>query len=50
MTGKTFLNRVADGRFDAVRLLPDLLRQTGADYCVVGGPGHQCLCGARGQP
>jgi hypothetical protein len=38
MTGKTFLNRVADGHIDAVRLLLNLLRQTRADYCVIGDP------------
>ncbi len=37
MTGKTFLNRVANGQTDAVAMLLDLLRQTGADYCVIGG-------------
>ena len=37
MTGKTFLNRVANGRTDAVALLLSLLRQTRADYCVIGG-------------
>ena len=37
MTGKTFLNRVANGQTDVVALLLDLLRQTGAEYCVIGG-------------
>ena len=37
MTGKTFLNRVANGQTDAVSLLLNLLKQTGADYCVIGG-------------
>jgi hypothetical protein len=37
MTGKTFLNRVANGRTDAVALLLSLLRQTRVDYCVIGG-------------
>lgn len=37
MTGKTFLNRVANERTDAVALLLSLLRQTRADYCVIGG-------------
>lgn len=37
MTGKTFLNRVANGQTDAVALLLSLLEQVGADYCVIGG-------------
>jgi hypothetical protein len=37
MTGKTFLNRVANGQTDAVALLLSLLEQTGAGYCAVGG-------------
>jgi hypothetical protein len=37
MTGKTFLNRVANGQMDVVALLLELLKQTGADYCVIGG-------------
>jgi hypothetical protein len=36
MTGKTLLNRVVDGQTDAVALLPNLLKQTGTDYCVIG--------------
>jgi hypothetical protein len=37
MTGKTFLNRVANGQTDVVALLLSLLEQTGASYCVIGG-------------
>ena len=37
MTGKTFLNRVANGQIDAVALLLDLLNEIGARYCVIGG-------------
>jgi hypothetical protein len=37
MTGKTFLNRVANGQIDVVALLLSLLEQTGAGYCVIGG-------------
>ncbi len=37
MTGKTVLNRVANGPSDAVALLLSLLEQTGAQYCVIGG-------------
>jgi hypothetical protein len=37
MTGKTFLNRVANGQTDVVALLLDLLKQTKSGYCVIGG-------------
>jgi len=37
MTGKTFLNRLANGQTDVVALLLDLLKQTRAGYCVIGG-------------
>jgi hypothetical protein len=37
MTGKTFLNRVANGETDVIALLLNLLEQTGAVYCVIGG-------------
>ncbi len=37
MTGKMFLNRVANGQTDAIALLLSLLKQTGAGYCVIGG-------------
>jgi hypothetical protein len=37
MTGKTFLNRLANGQTDAVSVLLNLLKQVGADYCVIGG-------------
>jgi hypothetical protein len=37
MTGKTFLNRVANGQTDAIALLLSLLERTGAGYCVIGG-------------
>jgi hypothetical protein len=37
MTGKTFLNRVANGQTDVIALLLDLLKQAGASYCVIGG-------------
>jgi hypothetical protein len=39
MTGKTFLNRVANGQTDAVALRLSLLEQTGSRYCVIGGLG-----------
>ena len=37
MTGKTFLNRVANGESDVVQLLLSLLEETGSAYCVIGG-------------
>jgi hypothetical protein len=37
MTGKVFLNRVANGQTDVIALLLRLLEQTGAAYCVIGG-------------
>jgi len=37
MTGKTFLNRLANGEKDIVQFLLSLLEQTDAAYCVIGG-------------
>ncbi|MFQ6093686.1 MAG: hypothetical protein ACE5OR_13615 [bacterium] len=37
MTGKAFMNAVANGQTDVVQLLLDLLEETGAAYCVIGG-------------
>ena len=39
MTGKTFLNCVANGETDIVQLLLSILHQTGSSYCVIGGLG-----------
>ena len=39
MTGKTFLNRVANGETDIVQVLLSILQQTGSTYCVIGGLG-----------
>lgn len=39
MTGKTFLNRVANGKIDIVQVLLSILRQTRSAYCVIGGLG-----------
>jgi hypothetical protein len=39
MTGKTFLNRVANGKTDVVQLLLSVLRQTDSTYCIIGGLG-----------
>lgn len=37
MTGKEFMNAVADGKTDILRLLLNLLEETGSTYCVIGG-------------
>jgi len=37
MTGKTFINSVANGKEDVIAVLLKLLNDTGADYCVIGG-------------
>lgn len=37
MTGKEFLNSVANGRLDIVQILLDILAETGSRYCVIGG-------------
>jgi hypothetical protein len=37
MTEKEFLNAVARNKEDVVQLLLDILSQTGAPYCVIGG-------------
>lgn len=37
MTGKEFLNAVANGKTDIIQLLLKLLEDTGSAYCVVGG-------------
>jgi len=37
MTGKQFMNAVANGEVDILQLLLDILAETGAAYCVVGG-------------
>jgi hypothetical protein len=37
MTGKEFIQAVANGRVDLVSLLLSILDAAGADYCVVGG-------------
>jgi hypothetical protein len=37
MTGKEFLNSLANGKSDIVQSLLDILSETGADYSVIGG-------------
>ncbi|MDO9541066.1 MAG: hypothetical protein Q7J98_01925, partial [Kiritimatiellia bacterium] len=39
MTGKTFLNSVANGETDIVQFFLSILHQTGSTYCVIGGLG-----------
>ncbi len=37
MTGKEFLQNIANGKKDIVQVLLDLLAATGSDYCIIGG-------------
>jgi hypothetical protein len=37
MTGKTFMNAVANGNVDLVQIVLNLLTETGSTYCVIGG-------------
>jgi len=37
MTGKDFMNAVANGTADVVQVFLDTLEELGVDYCVVGG-------------
>lgn len=37
MTGKEFLNSIANGEIDVLEMLLDMLKTTETDYCVVGG-------------
>jgi hypothetical protein len=37
MTGKEFLNAVTGGRSDLLQLLLEVLEETGARHCVIGG-------------
>jgi hypothetical protein len=37
MTAKDFLNTIANGESDILQLLLDILAETGAGYCVIGG-------------
>ena len=37
MTGKEFMNALANGKTDIVQLLLDLLKGTDSAYCVIGG-------------
>jgi hypothetical protein len=37
MTGRKFLNAVANGKEDILQIFLDILEQLGSEYCVVGG-------------
>jgi hypothetical protein len=37
MTGKEFLNSLANGKFDIVQMLLDILAEKGSRYCMIGG-------------
>lgn len=37
MTGKEFLNALANGKTDILQQFLDILTETGSDYCVIGG-------------
>jgi hypothetical protein len=37
VTGKTFLNSIANGEKDILQIFLDLLAKEGTAYCVVGG-------------
>lgn len=37
MTGKEFVNRVANGKSDIIQILLDILSKTGSRYCLIGG-------------
>jgi hypothetical protein len=37
MTGKQFLNSIANGEIDILQILIDLLNELGTEYCIIGG-------------
>jgi hypothetical protein len=37
MTGKEFVNRLANGKSDIIQVLLDILSKTGSRYCLIGG-------------
>lgn len=37
MTGKTFMNAIANGEMDILQTVLNILEETGSDYCVIGG-------------
>ncbi len=37
MTGKEFVNRIANGKSDIIQILLDILSKTSSRYCLIGG-------------
>lgn len=37
MTGKEFVNSLANGKLDIIQILLDILSKTGSRYCLIGG-------------
>ncbi len=37
MTGKEFINSVANGKLDIIQMILDILAETGSKYCLIGG-------------
>jgi hypothetical protein len=37
MTGKEFINSVANGKLDIIQMILDILTETGSKYCLIGG-------------
>jgi hypothetical protein len=37
MTGKEFVNRMANGKSDIIQIFLDILSKTGSRYCLIGG-------------
>jgi len=37
MTGKTFMNKVANGEADILQMLLNIIEESGSAYCVIGG-------------
>lgn len=37
MTGKKFINAVANGKIDVIQIFLDILKEINSDYCVIGG-------------
>jgi hypothetical protein len=37
MTGKEFINTVANGKLDIIQMVLDILAETGSRYCLIGG-------------
>lgn len=37
MTGKEFINSIANGKMDIIQMMLDILTETGSRYCLIGG-------------